>query len=131
MGAFEATLKYAQERFTVRQADRFVSNGADLPRQDACQRDRMSVPDGRLARMDDDGKLRGPSRVAGERRSARRSRAETISWGQEVLGGNGIADYNVALLHGRQALALLITEALSGAGIASLSCVAEALNCLR
>ena len=38
MGASEATLKYAQERFAIRQADRLVPDGAGSTRQDARQR---------------------------------------------------------------------------------------------
>src|SRR6266478_6249260 len=52
----------------IRQADRFVPDDSGSARKDACQSDRVPVPD-----------------------------APTVAWGREVLGGNGIvADYNVA-----------------------------------
>ena len=46
MGAYEATLKYAQERIAVRQADRLVPDGAGSARQDARQHHGVPVPDG-------------------------------------------------------------------------------------
>ena len=46
MGAFEADAEIHPGAFAVRQADRFVPDGAGSPRQDARQRDRLPVPDG-------------------------------------------------------------------------------------
>ena len=45
MGAYEAALKYAQERSAVRQADRLVPVGAGPARQDDRQHHRLAVPD--------------------------------------------------------------------------------------
>ena len=50
----------------------------------------------RLAQMNDDGKL-GDHHAALAKAFCTAKSRETVSWGREVLGGNGIvADYNVA-----------------------------------
>ena len=46
MGAFEATLKYAQERLQFGKPIASFQMVQDLLRQDARQRDRLPVPDG-------------------------------------------------------------------------------------
>src|SRR6266700_3608706 len=96
MGAFEATVKYAQERqqfgkpiasFQLIQ-DLLAKMLANLT---ACQC--LMV---RLAQMDDEGKLGDHHASLAKAFCTAKSR-ETVAWGREVLGGNGIvADYNVA-----------------------------------
>src|SRR6201997_1174485 len=96
MGAFEATLKYAQERqqfgkpiasFQLIQ-DLLAKMLANLT---ACQCLML-----RLAQLDDEGKL-GDHHAALAKAFCTAKSRETVSWGREVLGGNGIvADYNVA-----------------------------------
>src|SRR5213082_1042818 len=77
MGAFEHTLKYAQERL------QFGKPIASF----------MMV---RLAQMDDEGKLADHHASLAKAFCSAKSR-ETVAWGRELLGGNGIvADYNVA-----------------------------------
>jgi alkylation response protein AidB-like acyl-CoA dehydrogenase len=50
----------------------------------------------RLAQLDDEGKLDDHHAALAKAFCTSKSR-ETVSWGREVLGGNGIvADYNVA-----------------------------------
>jgi glutaryl-CoA dehydrogenase len=50
----------------------------------------------RLAQMDDDGKLADYHASLAKAFCTAKSR-ETVAWGRELLGGNGIvADYNVA-----------------------------------
>jgi alkylation response protein AidB-like acyl-CoA dehydrogenase len=50
----------------------------------------------RLAQMDDEGKL-GDHHAALAKAFCTAKSRETVSWGRELLGGNGIvADYNVA-----------------------------------
>src|SRR5450755_2764543 len=96
MGAFEATLKYAQERLQFGKPiasfqliqDLLAKMLANLT---ACQCLML-----RLAQLDDEGKL-GDHHAALAKAFCTAKSRETVSWGREVLGGNGIvADYNVA-----------------------------------
>src|SRR6267142_3136504 len=96
MGAFEATLKYAQERLQFGKPiasfqliqDLLAKMLANLT---ACQCLML-----RLAQLDDEGKLTDHHAALAKAFCTAKSR-ETVSWGREVLGGNGIvADYNVA-----------------------------------
>src|SRR5271169_737068 len=95
MGAFEATLKYAQERLQFGKPiasfqliqDLLAKMLANLT---ACQCLML-----RLAQLDDEGKL-GDHHAALAKAFCTAKSRETVSWGREVLGGNGIvADYNV------------------------------------
>src|SRR4051812_24356770 len=96
MGAFEATLKYAQERLQFGRPIASFQMIQDLLAKmlanvTACQC--LMV---RLAQMDDDGKLGDHHASLAKAFCTAKSR-ETVAWGREVLGGNGIvADYNVA-----------------------------------
>src|SRR3954468_6758952 len=96
MGAFEATLKYAQERLQFGKPIASFQMVQDLLAKmlanvTACQC--MMV---RLAQMDDDGKLADHHASLAKAFCTAKSR-ETVAWGRELLGGNGIvADYNVA-----------------------------------
>src|SRR6195256_2706397 len=96
MGAFEATLKYAQERLQFGRPIASFQLVQDLLAKmlanvTACQC--MMV---RLAQMDDDGKL-GDHHAALAKAFVTAKSRETVAWGRELLGGNGIvADYNVA-----------------------------------
>src|SRR3954466_5076505 len=96
MGAFEATLKYAQERLQFGKPIASFQMVQDLLAKmlanvTACQC--LMV---RLAQMDDEGKLGDHHASLAKAFCTAKSR-ETVAWGREVLGGNGIvADYNVA-----------------------------------
>jgi glutaryl-CoA dehydrogenase len=96
MGAFEATLKYAQERLQFGKPIASFQMVQDLLAKmlanvTACQC--MMV---RLAQMDDEGKL-GDHHAALAKAFCTAKSRETVAWGRELLGGNGIvADYNVA-----------------------------------
>src|SRR5881398_1600293 len=96
MGAFEATLKYAQERLQFGKPIASFQMVQDLLAKmlanvTACQC--MMV---RLAQMDDEGKLADHHASLAKAFCTAKSR-ETVAWGRELLGGNGIvADYNVA-----------------------------------
>jgi len=96
MGAFEATLKYAQERQQFGKPIASFQMVQDLLAKmianvTACQC--LMV---RLAQMDDAGKLDDHHAALAKAFCTAKSR-ETVAWGREVLGGNGIvADYNVA-----------------------------------
>ena len=97
MGAFEARAQVRPGATAVRQADRLVPDGAGSPRQDARQRDRLPVPDGARWRRWMTKASSPTITRRSPRRSARRRSRETVAWGRELLGGNGIvADYNVA-----------------------------------
>src|SRR6202795_2492416 len=96
MGAFEATVKYAQERLQFGKPIASFQLIQDLLPQmlgnlTACQCLML-----RLAQLDDEGKL-GDHHAALAKAFCTSKSRETVSWGREVLGGNGIvADYNVA-----------------------------------
>src|SRR6185503_17442798 len=96
MGAFEATLKYTQERLQFGKPIASFQMVQDLLAKmlanvTACQC--LMV---RLAQMDDEGKL-GDQHAALAKAFCTAKSRETVSWGRELLGGNGIvADYNVA-----------------------------------
>src|SRR5436853_3391588 len=100
MGAFEHTLKYAQERLQFGRPIASFQMIQDLLAKmlgnvTACQC--MMV---RLAQMDDDGKLADHHASLAKAFCTAKSR-ETVAWGRELLGGNGIvADYNVARFFG-------------------------------
>jgi glutaryl-CoA dehydrogenase len=96
MGAFETAVKYAEERqqfgkpiasFQMIQ-DLLAKMLANLT---ACQCLML-----RLAQLDDEGKL-GDHHAALAKAFCTSKSRETVSWGREILGGNGIvADYNLA-----------------------------------
>ena len=96
MGAYEATLKYAQERLQFGKPIASFQMVQDLLAKmlgnlTACQCLML-----RLAQLDDEGKLTDHHAALAKAFCTSKSR-ETVSWGREVLGGNGIvADYNVA-----------------------------------
>jgi alkylation response protein AidB-like acyl-CoA dehydrogenase len=96
MGAFEATLKYTQERLQFGKPIASFQMVQDLLAKmlanvTACQC--MMV---RLAQMDDEGKL-GDHHAALAKAFCTAKSRETVAWGRELLGGNGIVtDYNVA-----------------------------------
>jgi hypothetical protein len=96
MGAFEATLKYTQERLQFGKPIASFQMIQDLLAKmlanlTACQCLML-----RLAQLDDDGKLDDHHAALAKAFCTAKSR-ETVSWGREALGGNGIvADYNVA-----------------------------------
>src|SRR3954464_5539945 len=96
MGAFEAALKYAQERLQFGKPIASFQMVQDLLAKmlanvTACQC--LMV---RLAQMDDEGKLGDHHASLAKAFCSAKSR-ETVAWGRELLGGNGIvADYNVA-----------------------------------
>jgi glutaryl-CoA dehydrogenase len=96
MGAFEAAVKYAQER---QQFGRPIGSfqliqdllAKMLGNLTACQCLML-----RLAQLDDEGKLDDQHAALAKSFCTAKSR-ETVAWGREILGGNGIVtDYNVA-----------------------------------
>ena len=95
MGAYEATLKYTQERLQFGKPIASFQMVQELLAKmlanvTACQC--LMV---RLAQMDDEGKL-GDHHAALAKAFCTAKSRETVSWGRELLGGNGIvADYNV------------------------------------
>jgi alkylation response protein AidB-like acyl-CoA dehydrogenase len=96
MGSYEAALKYAQERLQFGKPIASFQMVQELLAKmlanvTACQC--LMV---RLAQMDDEGKL-GDHHAALAKAFCTAKSRETVSWGRELLGGNGIvADYNVA-----------------------------------
>jgi alkylation response protein AidB-like acyl-CoA dehydrogenase len=96
MGAFESTLKYAQERLQFGRPIGSYQLVQDLLAKmlanvTACQC--LMV---RLAQLDDEGRL-GDHHAALAKAFCTAKSRETVAWGREVLGGNGIVtDYNVA-----------------------------------
>jgi alkylation response protein AidB-like acyl-CoA dehydrogenase len=96
MGAFEATLKYTQERLQFGKPIASFQLVQDLLAKmlanvTACQCMMM-----RLAALDDEGRLSDHQAALAKAFCSAKSR-ETVAWGRELLGGNGIvADYNVA-----------------------------------
>src|SRR5271170_7678078 len=96
MGAFEATLKYTQERLQFGKPIASFQMVQDLLAKmlanvTACQCLMM-----RLAQLDDEGSLSDHQAALAKAFCSAKSR-ETVAWGRELLGGNGIvADYNVA-----------------------------------
>jgi glutaryl-CoA dehydrogenase len=96
MGAYETALKYAQERLQFGKPIASFQMVQDLLAKmlanvTACQC--MVV---RLATLDDTGKLTDERAALAKAFCTTRMR-ETVSWGRELLGGNGIvADYNAA-----------------------------------
>jgi glutaryl-CoA dehydrogenase len=95
-GAYEHTLKYTQERLQFGKPIASFQMVQDLLAKmlanvTACQC--LMV---RLAQMDDEGKLGDHHASLAKAFCTAKSR-ETVAWGRELLGGNGIvADYNVA-----------------------------------
>ena len=96
MGAYENALKYAQERLQFGKPIASFQLVQDLLAKmlgnvTACQC--LMV---RLAQLDDDGKLRDEHASLAKAFCTSRMR-ETVAWGRELLGGNGVvADYNAA-----------------------------------
>jgi alkylation response protein AidB-like acyl-CoA dehydrogenase len=96
MGAYEAALRYAQQRVQFGKPIASFQMVQDLLAKmianvTACQC--LMV---RLAQMNDEGKL-GDHHAALAKAFCTSKSRETVSWAREVLGGNGIvADYNVA-----------------------------------
>ncbi|QUS41962.1 acyl-CoA dehydrogenase [Tardiphaga alba] len=95
MGAYEAALTYAQERMQFGRPIASFQLIQDLLAKmlgnlTACQCLML-----RLAQLDDEGKL-GDHHAALAKAFCTAKARETVAWGREVLGGNGIvADYNV------------------------------------
>src|SRR6202007_1599599 len=96
MGAFEAALKYAQERLQFGKPIASFQMVQELLAKmlanvTACQC--LMV---RLAQMDDEGKLDDHHAALAKAFCTGKTR-ETVAWGRELLGGNGIvSEYNVA-----------------------------------
>jgi glutaryl-CoA dehydrogenase len=96
MGAFEATLKYAQERLQFGKPIASFQMIQDLLAKmlanlTACQCLML-----RLAQLDDEGKLSDHQAALAKAFCTAKCR-ETVAWARELLGGNGIvADYKVA-----------------------------------
>src|SRR5271166_531783 len=96
MGAFEATLKYAQERLQFGRPIASFQLIQDLLAKMLANLTACQCLMVRLAQMDDEGKLEDHHASLAKAFCTAKSR-ETVAWGRELLGGNGIvADYNVA-----------------------------------
>src|SRR3954462_3210547 len=96
MGAYEATLKYAQERQQFGKPIASFQMVQDLLAKMLANLTACQCLMVRLATLDDEGKL-GDHHAALAKAFCTSKSRETVSWGREVLGGNGIvADYNVA-----------------------------------
>jgi alkylation response protein AidB-like acyl-CoA dehydrogenase len=95
MGAFEATLKYTQERMQFGKPIASFQLVQDLLAKmlanvTACQCLML-----RLAELDDEGKLSDHQAALAKAFCTAKSR-ETVAWGRELFGGNGVAaDYNI------------------------------------
>jgi len=95
MGAFENTLAYTQSRLQFGKPIASFQLVQDLLAKmlgnlTACQCLML-----RLAQLDDEGKLGDHHAALAKALCTAKSR-ETVAWGRELLGGNGIvADYNV------------------------------------
>src|SRR5262252_7191813 len=95
-GAFEATLKYAQERLQFGKPIASFQMVQDLLAKMLANVTACECMMVRLAQMDDEGKL-GDHHAALAKAFCTAKARETVAWGRELLGGNGIvADYNVA-----------------------------------
>jgi glutaryl-CoA dehydrogenase len=98
MGAFENTLAYTQSRLQFGKPIASFQLVQDLLAKmlgnlTACQCLML-----RLAQLDDDGKL-GDHHAALAKAFCTAKARETVAWGRELLGGNGIvADYHVGKL---------------------------------
>ena len=96
MGAFEHTVAYTQSRLQFGKPIASFQLVQDLLAKmlgnlTACQCLML-----RLAQLDDEGKL-GDDQAALAKAFCTSKARETVAWGRELLGGNGIvADYNVA-----------------------------------
>ena len=96
MGAYETALKYAQERLQFGKPIASFQMVQELLAKmlanlTACQCLML-----RLAQLDDEGRLDDQHAALAKAFCTSKSR-ETVSWGREILGGNGIvADYNLA-----------------------------------
>src|SRR5277367_1512041 len=96
MGAFEATLKYTQERLQFGKPIASFQMVQDLLAKMLANVTACQCLIVRLAQMTDEGKL-GDHHAALAKAFCTAKSRETVSWGREVLGGNGIvADYDVA-----------------------------------
>src|ERR1700755_981390 len=96
MGAFEATLKYTQERLQFGKPIASFQMVQDLLAKMLANVTPCHCLMLRLAQLDDEGKL-GDHHAALAKAFCTAKSRETVSWGRELLGGNGIVvDYNVA-----------------------------------
>ncbi len=96
MGAFEATLKYAQERLQFGKPIASFQMVQDLLAKMLANLTACQCLMVRLAQMTDEGNLSDHQAALAKAFCTAKSR-ETVAWGRELLGGNGIvADYNVA-----------------------------------
>src|SRR6202451_3567654 len=96
MGAYEATLKYAQQRLQFAKPIASFQLVQDLLSKMLANLTACQCLMVRLAQMADDGKL-GDHHAALAKAFCTAKSRETVAWGRELLGGNGIvADYNVA-----------------------------------
>src|ERR1700674_4557765 len=96
MGAFEAALNYAQERLQFGKPIASFQMIQDLLAKMLANLTACQCLMVRLAQLDDEGKLDDHHASLAKAFCTAKSR-ETVAWGREILGGNGIvADYNVA-----------------------------------
>jgi len=96
MGAYEATLKYTQERLQFGKPIASFQMVQDLLAKMLENVTASQCLMFRQAQLDDEGKLTDQQAALGKAFCTEKSR-ETIAWGRELFGGNGIlVDYNIA-----------------------------------
>ena len=96
MGAFEATLKYTQERLQFGKPIASFQMVQDLLAKMLGNITASQCLVTRMAQLHAEGKLTDAHAAVAKAFATLRCR-ETVAWGRELLGGNGIvADYNVA-----------------------------------
>jgi alkylation response protein AidB-like acyl-CoA dehydrogenase len=96
MGAYEAALKYAQERLQFGKPIGSFQLIQDLLARMLSNITACQCLVARTAQLDDEGKLTDSQAALSKAFCTSKSR-ETAAWAREILGGNGIVtDYNVA-----------------------------------
>ena len=96
MGAYEAALKYAQERLQFGKPIGSFQLIQDLLSRMLSNITACQCLVARTAQLDDEGKLTDSQAALSKAFCTSKSR-ETVAWAREILGGNGIVtDYSVA-----------------------------------
>src|SRR5215469_9583905 len=95
MGAFENTLKYAQERLQFGKPIGSFQLIQDLLAKMLANVTACQCLVGRMAQLDDQGKLTDAQAALSKSFTTAKCR-ETVAWGREIFGGNGLSiDYNI------------------------------------
>jgi alkylation response protein AidB-like acyl-CoA dehydrogenase len=95
MGAFECALKYAQERLQFGRPIGSFQLIQDLLAKMIANVTACQCLVGRMAQLDDQDKLTDAQAALSKAFATAKCR-ETVAWGREIFGGNGISiDYNI------------------------------------